>query len=199
MKNGTGRTELRFAGLGGQGIVMLGRILATAAIYDGKEATQVETYGMQQRGGDVRTDVVISGEKVDFPEVTKANVLVAMAQQALDKNWACLRPGGILVIDSSHVDSSKIDCDASQVCSVPASQIAEKELGNPLVTSVLMLGALTGLTGLLSNASMERAIMESVPKKVQELNLRAFRRGLVEGTKAQASAYPAFMEPSAVQ
>jgi len=188
MRTGTSRTELRFAGLGGQGIVMLGRILASAAIYDGKEATQVETYGMQQRGGDVRTDVVISGEKVDFPEVTKANVLVAMAQQALDKNAHCLRPGGILVIDSSHVDRSKIDCVASQVCSVPASQIAEKELGNPLVTSVLMLGALTGLTGLLSKASMERAIAESVPKKVQELNLRAFRRGLEEGAKAQVPA-----------
>ena len=158
-----------------------------AAIYDGKEATQVETYGMQQRGGDVRSDVVISGEGIDFPEVTKANVLIAMAQQAFVRHRGCLRPGGILVIDSSHVDRSKIECDAAHVCSVPASQIAEKELGNPLVTSVVMLGALTGLTGLLSKTSMERAIAESVPTKVRELNLRAFRRGLEEGTRAQGS------------
>ena len=186
MKTGkaTNRVELRMAGLGGQGIVMLGRILAAAAIYDGKEATQVETYGMQQRGGDVRADVVISGEEIDFPEVTKANVLIAMAQQALDKNRGCLRPGGILVIDSSHVDSSKIDHDASHVCAIPASQIAEKELGNVLVTGVLVLGALMGLTGLLSKASMERAVAESVPAKAQELNLRAYRRGLEEGTRA---------------
>jgi 2-oxoglutarate ferredoxin oxidoreductase subunit gamma len=194
MKAGTAtnRVELRMAGLGGQGIVMQGRILAAAAIYDGKEATQVETYGMQQRGGDVRTDVVISDEEIDFPEVTKANVLVAMAQQALDKNRGCLRPGGILVIDSSHIDGSKIDCDASRVCSIPASQIAEKELGNPLVTSVLMLGGLMGVTGLLSRTSMERAIAESVPAKAQELNLRAFRRGLEEGTKAKGLGQPAF-------
>ena len=184
--NGMGRTELRIAGLGGQGIVMLGRILAAAAIYDGKEATQVETYGMQQRGGDVRTDVVISDEKVDFPEVTKANVLVAAAQQALDKNKGCLRPGGLLVVDSTHV--SRIDCNASQVRSIPASQIAEKELGNPLVTSVVLLGGLMGVTGLLSKASTERAIAESVPAKVQELNLRAFRRGFEEGTRAQGAA-----------
>ena len=188
MRTETNRTELRIAGLGGQGIVIQGRILAMAAIYDGKEATQVETYGMQQRGGDVRSDVVISGEAIDFPEVTKANVLIAMAQQAFDRHRGCLRAGGMLVIDSSYVDRSKIDCDASQICSIPASQIAEKELGNPLVTSVVMLGGLMGLTGLLSKASMERAIAESVPAKVQELNLRAFRRGLEEGTKAQVSA-----------
>ena len=186
--NGTGMIELRIAGLGGQGIVMLGRILATAAIYDGKEAPQVETYGMQQRGGDVRSDVVISGEEIDYPEVTKANVLIATAQQALDRHRGCLRAGGILLIDPLQVDRSKIDSDTSHVCSIPASQIAEKELGNPLVTSVVMLGALMGLTGLLSKTSMERAITESVPTKAQELNLRAFRRGLEEGTKAQGSA-----------
>jgi 2-oxoglutarate ferredoxin oxidoreductase subunit gamma len=196
MNTGASRTELRIAGLGGQGIVIQGRILATAAIYDGKEATQVETYGMQQRGGDVRSDVVISGEEIDYPEVTKANVLIAMAQQAFVRHRGCLRPGGILVIDSSHVDRSTVDHDASHVCAIPASQIAEKELGNPLVTSVVMLGALTGLTGLLSKTSMERAITESVPAKVQELNLRAFRRGLEEGTKAQRSTAPTFMAPS---
>ena len=183
--NGAGRIELRIAGLGGQGIVMLGRILASAAIYDGKEATQVETYGMQQRGGDVRSDVVISGEAIDFPEVTKANVLIAMAQQAFDRHKRCLRPGGMLVIDSSQADRNKIDFDPANLCSIPASQIAEKELGNPLVTGVLMLGGLMGLTGLLSKSSTERAISESVPAKVQELNLKAFRRGFEEGAKAQ--------------
>lgn len=188
MTVGTNRVELRIAGLGGQGIVMLGRILAVAAIYDGKEATQVETYGMQQRGGDVRSDVIISGEEIDFPEVTKANVLIAMAQEAFVRHRRCLRPGGMLVIDSSHADTSTIDYDASHICSIPASQIAEKELGNPLVTGVLMLGALMGLTGLLSKASTERAIAESVPTKARELNLRAFRRGLEEGTRAQGSA-----------
>lgn len=183
--NGTSRTELRIAGLGGQGIVMLGRILAQAAIYDGKDATQVETYGMQQRGGDVRADVVISGEKVDYPEVTKANVLVATAQQAFERHKGCLKPGGILVIDASQIDKNKIASNASQVCSIPASQIAEQELGNSLVTNVVILGGLIGLTGLLSKTSMEKAILENVPAKVQELNLRAFRRGLEEGAKAR--------------
>ena len=187
---GTNRMELRIAGLGGQGIVVLGRILAIGAIYDGKEATQVETYGMQQRGGDVRSDVVISDQAIGFPEVTKANVLVAMAQQALNKNKACLRPGGILLIDSSKV--SDIGSDASHVCSIPASQIAEKELGNSLVTSVLMLGGLMGATGILSKTSMEKAIAESVPEKVRELNLRAFRRGLEEGAKIRGSDEPVF-------
>lgn len=182
----TSRTELRIAGLGGQGIVIQGRILAMAAIYDGKDATQVETYGMQQRGGDVRSDVVISSEGIGFPEVTKANVLVAMAQQAYDRHKRCLRPEGMLVIDSSHVDRSKIDRDEAHICSIPASQIAEKELGNSLVTNIVMLGALNGLTGILSSASLERAIAESVPAKVKELNIRAFRRGFEEGTKAQA-------------
>ncbi len=184
--NAMSRTELRVAGLGGQGIVMVGRILATAAIYDGKEATQVETYGMQQRGGDVRADVVIADERIDFPEVTKANVLMATAQQALDRHKTCLRQGGMLVIDATHV--SKVDCDASQVCSIPASQIAEQELKNSLVTNVVLLGGLMGLTGLLSKTSMERAISESVPAKAKELNLKAFRRGLEEGAKAKASA-----------
>ncbi|MBI2820833.1 MAG: 2-oxoacid:acceptor oxidoreductase family protein [Acidobacteria bacterium] len=184
---GTSRIELRIAGLGGQGIVMLGRILATAAIYAGKEATQVETYGMQQRGGDVRADVVISDEEIDYPEVTQANVLIAMSQEAFDRHAGCLGTRGILVIDPAHVKRCEIDDDAAHVYRIPASQIAEKELGNPLVASVLMLGALLGLTGLLSKASTERAITESVPRKALELNLKAFGIGLEEGAKAKGS------------
>jgi 2-oxoglutarate ferredoxin oxidoreductase subunit gamma len=143
---------------------------------------------MQQRGGDVRADVVISGEKVDYPEVTKANMLIVTAQQAFDRNKGCLQPGGILVIDPSQVDRNKVGSTASKVFSIPANQIVEKELGNPLVTNVVMLGGFIGFTGLLSKESMERAIAENVPKKAQELNLKAFRRGLEEAAKAQAPA-----------
>lgn len=175
------RTEVRIAGLGGQGVVMLGRILATAAgIYEGKEVSQVETYGMQQRGGDVRSDVVISDEVIDYPEIIKADIMIIMSQESLEKYVNDMKDDGILIIDPLHVKKVD-DIKTKKIFKVPATEIAGKEIGNMLVINVVMLGALVGITGLLSEKSAKEAVIQTVPKKTIELNIKALERGLELG------------------
>jgi 2-oxoglutarate ferredoxin oxidoreductase subunit gamma len=178
-----GRTEVRIAGLGGQGVVMMGRILATAAgIYEGKEVSQVETYGMQQRGGAVRSDIVISDGPIDYPEIIKADIMIIMSQESLEKYANDLMEDGILIIDPLHVKKVD-DVKTKRIYKVPATEIAGKELGNMLVVNVVMLGALIGITGLLSEKSVKEAIIQTVPKRTIALNIKALEKGLELGKK----------------
>ena len=181
------RVEVRASGLGGQGVVMLGRILAAAAIYQGKEVTQLETYGMQQRGGDVRCDVVISDEEIDYPEVTEADIMILMSQDAFDRHIQYLKKGGMLIVDSLLVTRFEVEDKTASIYKIHATEIARVELGNAMVVNVVMLGAFMGLTGLLSEDFVQKAIAENVPKKAIELNLKAFKRGLEEGLKVKGA------------
>jgi len=179
------RTEVRISGFGGQGVVLFGRMLANAAIFEGKDATQVETYAMQQRGGAVRTDVIISDEGIDYPEITKADILIALSQEAHDTHLKYLKDGGTLLVDPLHVAKCGSGDKATHIYKVPATKIAKTELGNPIVVNVVMLGSLVGLTGLLSEGAVKKAVTENVPAKALDLNLKALSRGFEEGQRAR--------------
>src|SRR5512142_1746941 len=98
------RTEIRLAGEGGQGMILAGIILAeAAAIYDGKQATQTQSYGPEARGGASRSEVVISDGEIDHPEVLSADVVVALSQEAYRKFAKSVHPGGLLIIDEDRV------------------------------------------------------------------------------------------------
>lgn len=168
-------TQIRFGGVGGQGIVLAGRLLGkAAALFDGKEAVCTQTYGPEARGGASRADVVISDEPVDYPFVTEADVLAVFFQEAYAKFRSNLRPGGILIVDSGLVQPYD---DDENVCGLPATKIAE-DLGNRIITNVVMLGYLVGKTGVVSRESIEQAIRTSVKKQVVDLDLRALDAGI---------------------
>jgi 2-oxoglutarate ferredoxin oxidoreductase subunit gamma len=171
------RTEILIGGVGGQGVVLSGILLGTAAtLFDGKKAVQTQSYSSELRGGSARAEVIISEERVSDPQVRKPDILIALAEEALPRYIGKIKPKGLLVIDSDLVKGAKPG--DYEILSIQATSIADKEMGNIVVANLIILGALIKKTGLLSVEAMEKAIEESVPKKAKELNLKAFRRGL---------------------
>ena len=171
------RKEILIGGVGGQGVVLSGILLGTAAtLFDGKKAVQTQSYSSELRGGSTRAEVVISEEPVTDPQVRKPDILIALAEDALSKYVDRVKPKGLLVIDSDLVKGAKPG--DYEILSIPATSIADKEMGNIVVANLIILGAIIRKTGLLSIEAMEKAIEMSVPKKAIALNLSAFRKGL---------------------
>ena len=171
------RKEILIGGVGGQGVVLSGILLGTAAtLFDGKQAVQTQSYSSELRGGSTRAEVIIYEERVTDPQVRKPDILIVLAEDALSKYIHRIKPKGLLVIDSDLVKGAKPG--DYEILAIPATSIADKEMGNIVVANLIILGALLKKTGLLSVEAMEKAIEVSVPKKAITLNLNALRRGL---------------------
>ncbi|KAA0000988.1 MAG: pyruvate ferredoxin oxidoreductase [Thermoplasmata archaeon] len=176
------RKEIKFSGFGGQGIVLMGNIAARAsAIYDGKNAIFTPSYGPEARGGAASSNVVISDDEIDYPYVTKPDVLVAMSQEAYEKYAPMLKDGGLLIIDEDLV---KLKNGEGKVAKVPATKIAES-LGKRIVANIVMLGFFTAVTKLISYEAIKKAVLESVPPKFKELNEEALDKGYERGKKVK--------------
>jgi len=170
------RLEVLLVGTGGQGIVLQGYILGRAvALYDKKESTFIPSYGAEARGGESRAQVVISDEAIDYPYVTRADVMVAMATHACEKFIEMLKDDGVLLYDEELVQTNE-KATAPKRFGIPATRIAE-ELGNKMVANIVMLGFLTGVTKIVSYEATEKGVADSVPRRFLDLNLKAFRRG----------------------
>ncbi len=170
------RIEVRLTGFGGQGIVLSGIILARAAMHDKKGVVQSQSYGPEARGGACHSEVVISDEAIHYPLVDEPDILVAMSQEALDKHMNSLKRGGILIIDSDTITRIPDESEV-KVTKVPATSLAFEKLGKGIVANMVMLGALTNLTGIVSKEAMEKAALESAPQGTEEANLKALKEG----------------------
>jgi 2-oxoglutarate ferredoxin oxidoreductase subunit gamma len=182
------RTEIRIGGLGGQGVILSGIILGKgASIYDGKNATLIQAFGPEARGSACSAQVTIADETVDYPYVRKADILVVMSQDAYTQFIGGLRPGGTLLYEEELVKPRDLP-EGIQAYGIPATRIAE-ELGRRLVLNIVMVGFFTGVApGVVSAAAAEKALLSSVPKGTESLNLSAFRRGFEHGRALVAAA-----------
>jgi len=177
------RYEVRIAGLGGQGIILLGVILAKAiASNDKLHVVQTQSYGPESRGGAVRADLVISDEPVDYPKVRKADVLVAMSQTAFETYLGNLKEMGTLVIDPSLVTPETRR--SITVKEVDATKKAS-QLGKLILANMIMLGALIDIINLASKEAVINALKESVSAKNISEDMRALEVGLETGVKAE--------------
>ena len=178
MKKGasSSRNEVRFTGFGGQGMVVMGYILGRAAtVYDGKNATMTQSYGPEARGGASSTQIIICDGPIFYPYVVEPDVLVGMSQEGYDKHRMNLGKDGFLLVDEDLVTVAS-DEKAKKVFKIPATRLAE-ELGRKIVANIVMLGFFSGLTGIVSDEALKKAIIDSVPKGTTELNLKAFEKG----------------------
>ena len=173
--------NIRFAGFGGQGIIMAGYALGRAGVLDGSNALQTQSYGSESRGGTCKSDVIISDGEVLELAPSAIDALVAMSQPALDKFLPNLKEGGILIYDSDLV---KPGDGGFRTVGLPATDIAHKTYGRDVVANTIMLGCLAGVTRVVSRDSLRKAISESVPPKTVETNLQAFDEGFSTGEKA---------------
>jgi len=171
------RTEILVGGVGGQGVILAGILLGAAAtLFDGKKAVQTQAYSSEQRGGMARAEVIISDEPVTDPQVRRPDVLMALAQDAVNRHLKKIKPGGLLVVDSDL--AQEVEKGNFEVLAIPATSIADKEMGSVVVANLILLGGLLKKTAVLSVGAMEKAIEANVPPKAKEMNLKAFRRGL---------------------
>lgn len=170
------RYEIRLSGAGGQGLILVGKILAeAAAIHDGKNATQSQSYGPEARGGASRSEVIISDGEIDYPKATHIDLLLAMTQEAADKYSKDVNRGGIVVLDSTLVE--KAPEGDFEVHSYPITGLADGTLGKKIVANIVALGAIQQISGIVTAGAVESAIRSRVPKGTEELNLKAFRLG----------------------
>ena len=174
------RYEVIIAGTGGQGIILAGTIVGTAvAVHQGMEATQISSYGPEARGGLVYTELVLSDRYVDYPRALRPDALVAMSQWAYDEFSGLVKRGGLIIYDPDLVEPEGAP-EGVGLFAVPATRLAEEEVGLKLSANMVMLGALTALCDMLDAESMEKAIRDRVRRSLEE-NLRAFRLGLELG------------------
>lgn len=178
--------EIRLSGTGGQGLILAGLILAEAAgVYDGYEVIQTQSYGPEARGGASRAEVIISDEAIDYPKVTSPDIVLVMSQQACDIYGGLVKPGGFVIIDDTNVSSLPCVRDAS-ILTLPITELARQDVGRQVVANVVALGALVGITGIVTPEAMEQAILARVPKGTEELNMKAFNVGLEKGREVLA-------------
>jgi 2-oxoglutarate ferredoxin oxidoreductase subunit gamma len=170
------RIEVRISGLGGQGVVLAGVILGRAVFYEGKHVVQTQSYGAEARGSAAKSEVIISDSKIGFPRVRKCDILVAMSQSALDMYLKDLKEKGVLIVDKDKVEH--IPETKAKVFKIPATKTAAKLLKSRLYANVVMLGALTKITGIVKEDAVEKAITDSVPRTDIETNIRGFREGI---------------------
>ena len=172
-----GRREVRIAGFGGQGMILSGVVIGTAAtVFGGRYASQTQSYGPEARGGACKSDVIFSDEPIDYPMAENMEVLVAMSQEALDKYIVDLEEGGTLIVDDDLVGQLPDD-HPFVLHRIPATTVAENELGRRIVANMVMLGALVGITEVIFLEELEEAVKMMVPEGTEELNISAVRRG----------------------
>lgn len=166
------------AGFGGQGILSAGKMAAEAALFEGKEVSWFPSYGPEMRGGTANCSVVISDEPIASPIVNSPDVVICLNQPSMEKFEPMLKPGGILIIDSSliHIEPSRDDI---KFIPMNASEIASN-LGNMAFATISMLGCLSKATSCFSRESFESSLYEILPERRHKLipgNLSAFDEG----------------------
>lgn len=175
-------SEIRIAGFGGQGVILAAAVIGkAAAIFQNGHATMTQSFGPEARGGSSSAQVILSGEPILYPYITRPDILVVMSQEAYTRFTPELKPGGILIMEQDLVRVDKIPAGV-RAFGVPATRLAE-ELGRKVVLNIVMVGFFGAVTGLLERDALRQAVGDSVPPAMQKLNLDAFDRGFAYGTE----------------
>jgi 2-oxoglutarate ferredoxin oxidoreductase subunit gamma len=163
------KKEIRICGFGGQGIILAGVILGEAATRAGYWAVQTQSYGPESRGGAARAEVVVSSAPIDYPRVTRADVVVALSQAGFDRFGRDVADDGLVLVDGTLVE-------AEDVLSVPFTKTAEK-VGRKIVCNIVMLGFLGALLEVVPHDVLESTILDNIPAGTEDLNRNAVRAG----------------------
>lgn len=172
--------ETIFSGFGGQGVLSMGKLLAYAAMKEGKEVSWMPSYGPEMRGGTANCMVNISDEPISSPVVTEYDVVVALNQPSLKKFEPRVKKGGILIWESSTIKEGPTRKDIT-VIPLPAIDKATNELKNVKVMNMLVLGALVKLNPIVNPDTLLTALKETLPQrhhKLIPLNKDAIEMGM---------------------
>ncbi len=166
--------QLRLSGSGGQGVITAAIILAEAAIMEGKNAVQSQSYGPEARGGASKSEVIISEEAIYHPKVVCPEFVLALTQQAAATYAKDMAGEGILIIDEDLVPQPPA---FGKIVKVPMTRLAKTALGRDLFTNIIALGVLVKVTGVVSFAAIQQAVSKRVPPATIEKNMKALQLG----------------------
>jgi 2-oxoglutarate ferredoxin oxidoreductase subunit gamma len=172
------QTEVIIAGFGGQGVLFAGQLLSYAALGLGKEVTWIPSYGPEMRGGTANCTVIVADEEIGSPLVRNPQAAVAMNLPSLDKCEPLVKPGGVLIINSSMVNRAAQRKDIKAIA-IPASEIAEA-LGDKRMTNMVLLGGLLANLPIVTIEAIEQALKEHLPvrhHRLLPLNSQALLKG----------------------
>ena len=172
------RKEIRLSGSGGQGLLLIGGVLAEAiGVIEGQNVVQSNSYGGAVRGGASRSDVLISppSEEIDYPEVMNADILLAMTQDAMDEYGAIVKSDGLVILDTTYV--KQIPAMAGQIIRYPFTLRTKERLGSELPTNIVILAVIAQMGHLIKKESLIEAIKKVSPKGKEEMNLKAMNFG----------------------
>jgi len=166
------------SGFGGQGIMLMGRLLAYAGMLEGKNVAWMPSYGPEMRGGTANCTVLISEEEIGSPIVSHPQILIAMNQPSLDKFELNVSENGLIILNDSLIDR---ELSRNDVCviRVSADDIADK-LGNSKVANMVILGVYIKKSGIVKFETVFNAlekILTGRNKKLLELNREALKLG----------------------
>lgn len=170
-----------FAGFGGQGVLLIGQLLAYAGMYEGKNVSWLPSYGPEMRGGTANCSVIVSDKDVASPLVDKADVIVAMNLPSLDKFEEHVKPGGLLVVNSSIIERKSTRDDITVVY-CDANRIAEA-VGNPKGANVAILGAMLEKEPIVDIDKMTEAIRIELGERKARF-LEGNKKALIAGMEA---------------
>jgi 2-oxoglutarate ferredoxin oxidoreductase subunit gamma len=168
--------QIRLCGLGGQGLVVAGEMLARAAFQEKKAVSLTSSYGSQVRGGITRSDLVLSDGFIDFPMVTQIDFMITMLQTAYQESLPQMKTGGKVFFDSTLVKPAP--GSPGRMYPLPATDIAVKELQSEMAANIILLAAANSISQFVSEASLEEAIRRGVPARFLDLNIKAVHLGL---------------------
>lgn len=169
---------IRISGFGGQGIISAGILLAQAGMIENKHVSWFPAYGAEMRGGTANCSVVVSSDEVASPIVARPDTVIVMNEPSLAKFEPMLKPGGLLIINSSLVKSKPQRSDI-RVAYVACNKIAE-EIGTTKIANMVALGAFMGLTGALGVEAISKAlpkVFKRAKPELLELNVQALKKG----------------------
>jgi 2-oxoglutarate ferredoxin oxidoreductase subunit gamma len=173
--------RVRFGGLGGQGLVTLGAVLAEAGALCGLQVAASQSYGSRARGGATLADVILSAEEIDFPHVIHPDILVVLAQEAHELYAPAVAEGGVILYDDFFV---KPAADPRvRLFAVSGTSAAVEKLGNKVAANFVMFGALVGYTQVITPEAAGTAMKNQVSPRFLAVNQNAFGLGIALGAE----------------
>ncbi len=174
------RRQLRFVGVGGQGVILAGEILAEAKIKSGGYGVKSATYTSQVRGGPTKVDILLDDNEIMYPYANEGEIefMIATAQVSYDQFKNGVKEGGNIVVEPNLVTPTDEDRKKWNIYEIPLITIAKEEVGNVITQSVVALGITMEMTKVLDFDLVMEVTLEKVPKKVHEVNKKAYELGI---------------------
>ena len=171
-----GMYQLRFSGTGGQGMMLIGDLMAYClGMKEEKEIVLLKSYGPEARGGACRSELIVSDDKIAYPVITCPTLMLAMSQLAYDSYLKDTDENTIIIIDSDLVEN--VNEENENVYKLPLTNIAKESTGKAICANIVALGAICKISGYTSKEKMLETLEERMPAKIKDINMLAFAAG----------------------